>query len=52
VPWPAGRHELRMAYEPPGLRPGAAIPLAALLVLAGGAVVAGRREAAAGGARR
>jgi len=43
VPWPAGRHALRMAYEPPGLRLGAAITLATLLVLAGIAVVGLRR---------
>jgi hypothetical protein len=45
VPWPAGRHELRMAYEPPGLRPGAAVTLAALLLLAGGALLGRRRSA-------
>jgi hypothetical protein len=55
VPWPAGRHVLRMAYEPPGLRPGAAITLGALLLLAaaaGRAAVARRRGAAPGAGRR
>jgi hypothetical protein len=55
IPWPAGRHELRMAYQPPGLRPGAAVTLATLLLLAaaaGSAAVGRRREVVADAGRR
>jgi hypothetical protein len=41
---PAGAHRIEWRYHVPGLRAGAAMTLAALLVLAGGAVVALRRR--------
>jgi len=46
VPVPAGSHEVRFAYEPPGLVQGArisALALAALLIWAGAAAYAARR---------
>jgi hypothetical protein len=48
VPVPAGRHEVVLRYEPPGLGPGVALTALALLACAVAWIVAGRRDRAGG----
>ncbi len=48
VPVPAGRHEVVLRYEPPGLGLGVALTALALLASAVAWIVAGRRDPAGG----